>query len=110
MDTDGTILTTSVIVNDHAHRARRGRRTEGSHSGVLRSDGRRAGVEPVNRSELISALRDAGLSPYQADAYVTILEVGAAPVTDIAEASGVPDPRIYDVLRDLEAEGYIELY
>ena len=64
----------------------------------------------MNRSELISALRDAGLSPYQADAYVTILELGAAPVTDIAEASGVPDPRIYDVLRDLEGEGYIELY
>ena len=64
----------------------------------------------MNRQELISALRDAGLSPYQADAYVTILELGAAPVTDIADASGVPDPRIYDVLRDLEGEGYIELY
>jgi len=64
----------------------------------------------VNRAELISALRDAGLSPYQADAYVTILELGAAPVTDVAENSGVPDPRIYDVLRDLDSEGYIELY
>jgi len=64
----------------------------------------------VNRSELIETLEDAGLSPYQADAYVTILEFGAAPVTDVADASGVPDPRIYDVLRDLEREGYIELY
>ena len=64
----------------------------------------------MNRAELLSALRDAGLSPYQADAYVTILELGAAPVTDVAGNSGVPDPRIYDVLRDLESEGYIELY
>jgi len=67
-------------------------------------------VRPVNRPNLVSALRDAGLSPYQAEAYVTILDLGAAPVTDIADESGVPDPRIYDVLRDLEGEGYVELY
>jgi len=64
----------------------------------------------VERTELVAALEDAGLSPYQADAYVTVLEFGAAPATDIAEASGVPDPRIYDVLRDLESKGYIETY
>lgn len=64
----------------------------------------------MDRTELQVALEDAGLSPYQADAYVTILECGAAPATEIAEASGVPDPRIYDVLRDLENEGYIETY
>jgi len=64
----------------------------------------------VDRPELVDALEDAGLSPYQADAYVTLLEFGAAPATDIAEASGVPDPRIYDVLRDLESAGYIETY
>lgn len=64
----------------------------------------------VERTELIEVLQDAGLSPYQADAYVALLEFGAAPVTAVAEKSGVPDPRIYDVLRDLEADGYIELY
>jgi len=67
-------------------------------------------VSALKRAELIEVLRDAGLSPYQADAYVTTLEFGTAPVTDIAEVSGVPDPRIYDVLRDLDDEGYIELY
>jgi len=61
-------------------------------------------------AELISVLEDAGFSPYQADAYVTLLAFGAAPATEIAEASGVPDPRIYDVLRDLEDTGYIETY
>jgi sugar-specific transcriptional regulator TrmB len=69
-----------------------------------------AEVSAVKRAELVEVLRDAGLSPYQADAYVTTLEFGAAPVTDIAEVSDVPDPRIYDVLRDLDEEGYIELY
>lgn len=64
----------------------------------------------MDRAALTATLEDAGLSPYQADAYVTVLELGAAPVTRIAEASGVPDPRIYDVLRDLEGSGYIETY
>jgi sugar-specific transcriptional regulator TrmB len=62
------------------------------------------------RADLISVLEDAGFSPYQADAYVTLLEFGAAPATEIAEASDVPDPRIYDVLRDLEDAGYTETY
>ena len=64
----------------------------------------------MEREELTATLEDAGLSPYQADAYVTVLELGSAPVTRVAEASGVPDPRIYDVLRDLESTGYIETY
>ncbi|WP_435074060.1 TrmB family transcriptional regulator [Halorubrum sp. HHNYT27] len=64
----------------------------------------------MKREELTETLEDAGLSPYQADAYVTVLELGSAPVTRVAEASGVPDPRIYDVLRDLESAGYIETY
>jgi sugar-specific transcriptional regulator TrmB len=64
----------------------------------------------MDRTELTETLEDAGLSPYQADAYVTVLELGAAPVTRIADASGVPDPRIYDVLRALERAGYIETY
>jgi len=64
----------------------------------------------VERADPTETLEDAGLSPYQADAYVTVLELGAAPVTRVADASGVPDPRIYDVLRDLESAGYIETY
>ena len=62
------------------------------------------------RADLVSVLEDAGFSPYQADAYVTLLKFGAAPATEIAEESDVPDPRIYDVLRDLEGTGYIETY
>ncbi|MCU4716972.1 TrmB family transcriptional regulator [Halapricum hydrolyticum] len=64
----------------------------------------------MDTSTLTTVLEDAGLSPYQADAYVTILELGSASATDIAEKSDVPDPRIYDVLRDLEKHGYIETY
>ncbi|SFS06797.1 transcriptional regulator [Halomicrobium zhouii] len=61
-------------------------------------------------SELIQILEDAGLSPYQSEAYVTLLALGNASATDVADACDVPDPRIYDVLRDLEAKGYVETY
>ena len=64
----------------------------------------------MNEDELVTILQDSGLSPYQAEAYVTLLELGSAPATDVAEASDVPDPRIYDVLRDLEGKGFVETY
>ncbi|SFC44493.1 transcriptional regulator [Halobiforma haloterrestris] len=64
----------------------------------------------MDNDELTETLEDAGLSPYQADAFVTLLEFGSASATDVAQASSVPDPRIYDVLRDLEDEGYVETY
>ena len=49
----------------------------------------------MDAGALRSTLEDAGLSPYQAEAYVTLLDLGAASATTVAEASGVPDPRIY---------------
>ncbi|QSG04706.1 TrmB family transcriptional regulator [Halapricum desulfuricans] len=64
----------------------------------------------MNASELESTLETAGFSPYQASAYVALLELGAATVPEIAEESGVPDSRLYDVLRSLESEGYVEVY
>lgn len=64
----------------------------------------------MDTDELKDVLADAGLSPYQVEAYVTILELGSAAATEVAEASEVPDPRIYDVLRDLESNGYVETY
>lgn len=64
----------------------------------------------MDADELRATLEDAGLSPYQAEAYVTVLDLGAASATTVAEASGVPDPRIYDVVRSLAEEGYVETY
>ncbi|MFW5950269.1 MAG: TrmB family transcriptional regulator, partial [archaeon] len=61
-------------------------------------------------SRLIETLEKVGLSPYQSKAYVTVLKLGSATATTIAEKSGVPESRIYDVLRDLEDEGFIEVY
>lgn len=64
----------------------------------------------MDTETLSGVLRDAGLSPYQADAYLAVLELGAASATTIADRSGVPAPRIYDVLASLEEFGYVETY
>jgi len=64
----------------------------------------------MDDAELIAILEDAGLSPYQAEAYVALLGLGTASATDVADACDVPDPRIYDVLRDLESKEYIETF
>ncbi|KTG08249.1 TrmB family transcriptional regulator [Haloferax profundi] len=64
----------------------------------------------MDTAELRTALRNAGLSQYQAEAYVALLQLGAASATELADACAVPTARIYDVLRDLESKGYIETY
>lgn len=64
----------------------------------------------METDELIAILEDAGLSPYQADAYTTLLERGSEAASDIASMSDVPQPRIYDVLRSLEEQGYVTVH
>ncbi|MFD1513350.1 TrmB family transcriptional regulator [Halomarina rubra] len=64
----------------------------------------------MDTEELIETFEAAGLSPYQAHAYVALLDLGAASATELAEASGVPKPRIYDVLDALEGHGFVETY
>lgn len=64
----------------------------------------------MDTEELLETLQAADLSYYQANAYVTLLELGTASATEVAQASEVPDARIYDVLRDLDDFGYVELY
>lgn len=61
-------------------------------------------------NELNTILEETGLSPYQADAYEALLELGSAPASEIAAVSGVPQPRIYDVLRALEDKDYAIVY
>lgn len=64
----------------------------------------------MDEDELRSGLQEAGLSQYEADAYLAILERGTAPAVKVAEQAGVPKSRIYDVLRDLERDNYIETF
>ena len=64
----------------------------------------------METEQLRTALEAAGLSQYQSDAYIAVLELGKASAVEISDACSVPQARIYDVLRDLENDGYIETY
>lgn len=60
--------------------------------------------------EVRGVLEDAELSPYQAKAFLALLELGDASVSEIVENCTVPQPRIYDVLRSLDERGFVETY
>ncbi|WP_436929464.1 TrmB family transcriptional regulator [Halosimplex halobium] len=62
----------------------------------------------MERDEILGGLEDAGLTSYQADAYLTLLDMGVSPAVDVARNCSVPVPRIYDVLTELEQMGYVE--
>lgn len=64
----------------------------------------------MDTDTLRSALEQTGLTQYEADAYITLVELGSATAVEIAEGSDVPQSRIYDVVRELESEGYVETY
>ncbi|WP_195837646.1 TrmB family transcriptional regulator [Halorhabdus sp. CBA1104] len=52
-------------------------------------------------------LRDLGLSSYEDRAYRSMLGLGPVSAMELAEASGVPEGRIYDVLDSLETRGLV---
>lgn len=62
----------------------------------------------MDRETLSQALEYAGLTSYQANAYLTLLEMGVSPAIDVGRESGVPVSQVYDVLRSLETKGYVE--
>lgn len=64
----------------------------------------------METDDLVDVLERTGLAPYEARAYTALLDAGAAAATDVADASGVPGPRVYDVLRSLSDRGYVELF
>ncbi|MFB6188660.1 MAG: TrmB family transcriptional regulator [Halapricum sp.] len=64
----------------------------------------------METEKLREALQSAGVTQYEGDAYIALLERGTASAVEVSEASGVPQARIYDVLRNLAEKGYIETY
>lgn len=66
--------------------------------------------DSMDTSTLRAVLERSGLTQYEADAYITLVDLGSATAVEISEASDVPQARIYDVLRELEGKGYVETY
>jgi len=57
---------------------------------------------------IVEGLRRLGLTEYEAKAYATLVGMGEATARQVHELCGVPRTRIYDILRDLEAKGFVE--
>jgi len=54
------------------------------------------------------AMRELGLTNYEAQAYASLLELGPMPAGLISQSAQVPYSKIYEVLRSLESKGWIE--
>jgi HTH-type transcriptional regulator, sugar sensing transcriptional regulator len=59
--------------------------------------------------QAVEHLTRLGLKEYEAKIYVALVGLGEANVRSIHEVSGVPRPRVYDVLNALDARGFIEI-
>lgn len=57
---------------------------------------------------VLKALRELGLTEYEVQAYVTLINGGQMSASEVSTASGVPYSRIYDVLGRLEARGFLQ--
>lgn len=68
----------------------------------------KASIHVMDTDTLRRALEEAGLTEYQVATYLAVLELGSAPAVKVAERSSVPTAQIYDSVRSLESEGYVE--
>jgi HTH-type transcriptional regulator, sugar sensing transcriptional regulator len=57
---------------------------------------------------IVEGLRKLGLTEYEAKAYATLVGSGEATAREVHELCGVPRTRIYDILKDLAAKGFVE--
>ena len=60
-------------------------------------------------NEDVSVLKGIGLTMYEAQAYVTLTSLISTTATEIAEKSGIPRSKIYDVLNGLAEKNFIEI-
>jgi sugar-specific transcriptional regulator TrmB len=63
----------------------------------------------VLSNQLIHTLQELGLATNEAKVYITLLTIGASSATEISRSSGIPQPRIYDIMSKLEKKGFIEI-
>ncbi len=57
----------------------------------------------------LKALKELGLTEYEVQAYVALVDGGQMTASDISSKSGVPFSRVYDVLGRLEEKGFIQI-
>jgi len=47
---------------------------------------------------------------YESEAYVTVLDHGRLTASEIADETGIPQPRVYDTVRSLAEHGFVEIH
>ncbi|PNV77413.1 MAG: hypothetical protein C0200_06290 [Thermoproteota archaeon] len=63
----------------------------------------------MGRNELIDLMRALGLSSYEAKAYTALLLHGPLTSTELASHGGIPQPRVYDIIRGLVEKGLVQI-
>ncbi|GEM_PF-868731 len=66
-------------------------------------------INPTVMDVIRRYLKELGLTQYETDAYMVLLEKGLLTATECSAASGVPRPRCYDVLRSLMEKGLVRM-
>jgi len=63
----------------------------------------------MDENQLVDELQEVGLTKYQSLAYIAAVSLGTATPNELCDASDVPQPRIYDVIDELQEMGLIEV-
>jgi sugar-specific transcriptional regulator TrmB len=59
--------------------------------------------------EIVKRLRDLGFKEYEARVYAALAILGPSKASEIAKESGVPRPRVYEVLKELHRKGFVDI-
>jgi len=54
------------------------------------------------------ALKDFGLTEYEVKAYVSLVESGPMPASELSKVASIPYSKIYEILGNLERKGWVE--
>ena len=54
------------------------------------------------------ALKEFGLTEYEAKAYVSLVESGAVSASELSRIAGIPYSKIYEIIGNLERKGWVE--
>lgn len=61
----------------------------------------------MNKNQIINALKNIGFTEYEAKIYISLLENEPQNGNSLSRTSGVPSSKVYEVLRKMQADGFV---
>ncbi|WP_367884737.1 TrmB family transcriptional regulator [Thermococcus sp. JCM 11816] len=58
--------------------------------------------------KLVENLKRLGLKDYEARVYAALVLLGPSKASEVARESGVPRPKVYEVLKELHRKGFVD--